>query len=273
MTTDILRTFRGCIVTVWLFLERTLFGSSDKMIVIYYDRVTGKWAHIDCSTVLRICLFIFHYHSSYCVIWYALPNWYVLFTPRKHTADLKVAAFLHSIEPFVMMTWSWMSVTDRKNHFTFIKKDFRRLLCKVSKNGCRDRAFDRLGSDSVSFLFLNIKMKYSRGEFLLSPECIQWKYTNNVMFSLLSDNILMSEEKQRILLLERVNRRTVSTTIWEHKTLFVDAPMCLINLIYVSDFTHEGRRKQAPQSKTGQFFIVSVGYVTPAPLGGSSIKE
>lgn len=162
--------------SVALFLERSFFGSSDEMIVIYYYRITGKWAYLDCSTVLRICLFIFLYHSRYCVIWYALPNWYILFTPRKRTEDLKMAAFIHSIEPFIMMTWSWMSVTDRKNPFTFIKKDFRRSLCKISKNGCRDRTFDRLESDTVRFLFINIKIKYSRGEFLLSPECIQWTY-------------------------------------------------------------------------------------------------
>lgn len=85
----------------------------------------------------------------------------------------------------------------------------------------------------------------------------------------------MSEEKQRILLLERVNRHSVSITLHfrAHDTMFLDISVFLINSIFVSDFTHEGRRKQAPQSKTGQLFIISVGYVTPAPLGGSSIKE
>lgn len=55
--------------------------------------------------------------------------------------------------------------------------------------------------------------------------------------------------------------------------MFLNVPICLINLKYVSDFAHEGRRKQAPQSKTGELFIVCVSYVTPAPLDGSSIKE
>lgn len=85
----------------------------------------------------------------------------------------------------------------------------------------------------------------------------------------------MSEEKQRILLLERVNRRTSSITLHlrAQDSMFLDVSVCLINVMYVSDFTHEGRRKQAPQSKTGQLLIISVGYLTPAPLGGSSIKE
>ncbi len=78
-------------------------------------------------------------------------------------------------------------------------------------------------------------------------------FINNLMFLSCSDNILMSEEKQRILLLERVNRRTVLITLHlrAEDAMFVDVWICLINLIYVSDFTHEGRRKQAPQSKTG----------------------
>ena len=65
----------------------------------------------------------------------------------------------------------------------------------------------------------------------------------------------------------------ITSRLSAQDTVFPDVFICLINLMYVSDFTHEGRRKQAPQSKTGQLFIISVGYVTPAPLGGSSIKE
>ena len=97
----------------------------------------------------------------------------------------------------------------------------------------------------------------------------------NTLFFFCSDNILMSEEKQRILLLERVNTHNVSITlnsIAQETTIFFVC-LYLINLIYVSDFTHEGRRKQTPQSKTGQLIIITVGYVTSAPLGGSSMKE
>lgn len=85
----------------------------------------------------------------------------------------------------------------------------------------------------------------------------------------------MSEEKQRILLLERVNRYTcVYHIVCESTRHYVSGCIDLLNQsLSLSDFTHEGRRKQAPQSKTGELFIVSVGYVTPAPLGGSSIKE
>ncbi len=85
----------------------------------------------------------------------------------------------------------------------------------------------------------------------------------------------MSEEKQRILLLERVNRHAVSVTLhlraWA--AMFLGVTICLINPMFVSDFTHEGGGKQAPQSKTGQLLFSSVGYVALAPLGGSRIKE
>lgn len=63
------------------------------------------------------------------------------------------------------------------------------------------------------YVFNVLRLRILEDNFLLSPECIQWERIKNVMFSLLSDNILMSEEKQRILLLERVNRHTVFTTI------------------------------------------------------------
>lgn len=55
--------------------------------------------------------------------------------------------------------------------------------------------------------------------------------------------------------------------------VFLDVSIYLINLIYVADFTHEGRGKQAPQSKTGKLIIIAMGHAKPAPLGGSSIKE
>ena len=54
-------------------------------------------------------------------------------------------------------------------------------------------------------------------------------------------------------------------------TLVLDVFICLINLFF-PDFTHEGGRKQAPQSKTGES-LVSVGYGIFPPVGGSSIKE
>lgn len=63
------------------------------------------------------------------------------------------------------------------------------------------------------------------------------------------------------------------TVFLPYHTLYLDASTYLINVMYVADFTHEGRGEQAPQSKTGQLLIITMGYVTPAPLGGSSIKD
>lgn len=75
---------------------------------------------------------------------------------------------------------------------------------------------------------------------------------------------IMSEEKQRIILLERVNAPSFCC----FSQLFL---VFLTRLTFVTDFTYEGRRKQAPQSETRE--SIPFRYVESSPLGGSSIKE
>lgn len=72
-----------------------------------------------------------------------------------------------------------------------------------------------------------------------------------------SENILISEEKQRILLLERV----IKNTSVHHITYLSGETQSFavyqsVESVVVSDFTHEGRRKQAPQSKTGESMLL-----------------
>ena len=107
------------------------------------------------------------------------------------------------------------------------------------------------------------------------------------MFSLPSDTILMTEEKQRIILLERVNSRPLLNCLLYTLALY-GANGCLFPWprlnprfpVFPADVAHEGRRKQAPQSATGRsryrvfnWCFVPGCCVAPPPLGGSSIKE
>lgn len=79
---------------------------------------------------------------------------------------------------------------------------------------------------------------------------------------------MMSEEKQRILLLEQVSLELL---------LLIFVKYYVFNKVYflVADFTHEGRGKQASQSKTGRSIstVATNVYLTLPPLGGSSTKD
>ncbi len=123
--------------------------------------------------------------------------------------------------------------------FASLEKDFEGPLCKFPKMDGRKGQWKegRLESDSVSLFFIYYYQVVTRlisiSIHFLSNFCLLYNcytvafflfffiflfflrtFINNLTFlSLCSDNILMSEEKQRILLLERVNKHTESISL------------------------------------------------------------